>query len=336
VTSYPNENGLNYILSRVLLKLENLQPSGSFKSRGVGNFILSYLRSHASRNPTPHFYSSSGGNAGLACVVAATSLGHPATVVVPLSTKPLMIAKIRAGGAKDVVQHGASWREADTYLREVLLVQDPSGVYVPPFDAVDIWEGNSTIIDEVDCQLREEVLLSATQQPKPSAVICSVGGGGLFCGIMRGLDRLGWTDVSVVAVETAGAESLAASLKAGELVTLQGITSQATSLGATRVAEQTFEYAMKRPKQVRSVVVDDSDAARACCWCADEERMVVELACGASVAICAREKIEAALRREIRKEDVIVVVLCGGSNVTVEMLESWRKEHHVKPVIVST
>lgn len=81
-----------------------------------------------------HFYASSGGNAGLACVVAARSLGHKATVVVPHSTKPMMIAKIKAAGASQVIQHGANFREADRYLREVILPADKAGVYVPPFD----------------------------------------------------------------------------------------------------------------------------------------------------------------------------------------------------------
>ncbi|KAL9123448.1 MAG: hypothetical protein Q9175_008364, partial [Cornicularia normoerica] len=74
---------------RIFLKLENLQPAASFKSRGIGNLIRHALLTH----PTPHlthFYSSSGGNAGLACVTAAHSLGRPATVVVPMTTKPLM------------------------------------------------------------------------------------------------------------------------------------------------------------------------------------------------------------------------------------------------------
>jgi L-serine/L-threonine ammonia-lyase len=81
-----------------------------------------------------HFYASSGGNAGLACVVAARSLGHKATVVVPHSTKPMMIAKIRAAGASDVIQHGANFGEADAYLRNVVLAANKDGVYVPPFD----------------------------------------------------------------------------------------------------------------------------------------------------------------------------------------------------------
>lgn len=81
-----------------------------------------------------HFYASSGGNAGLACVVAARSLGHEATVVVPYTTKPMMIAKIKAAGASDVIQHGNDVGQADTYLRTVVMPSHKDGVYVPPFD----------------------------------------------------------------------------------------------------------------------------------------------------------------------------------------------------------
>ena len=48
---------------------------------------------------------------------AANFLGRPSTVVVPESTKPFMMAKIKAAGASEVLQHGASWKEADTYVR---------------------------------------------------------------------------------------------------------------------------------------------------------------------------------------------------------------------------
>jgi L-serine/L-threonine ammonia-lyase len=81
-----------------------------------------------------HFYASSGGNAGLACVVAARSLGHKATVVVPHTTSPMMIAKIKAAGASQVIQHGTNFGEADSYLRNVVLARHKNGIYVPPFD----------------------------------------------------------------------------------------------------------------------------------------------------------------------------------------------------------
>ena len=70
-----------------------------------------------------HFYCSSGGNAGLACVTAANFVGRPSTVVVPMSTKAHMIEKIKVMGATDVVQHGAHFKEADKYLKEVVMAE---------------------------------------------------------------------------------------------------------------------------------------------------------------------------------------------------------------------
>jgi len=299
---------------RIFLKLENLQPSGSFKSRGIGNYIATHLRTNGSRDGT-HFYSSSGGNAGLACVVAARTLNHPATVVVPMTTNPLMIAKIKTAGASEVIQHGATWKEADTYLREVLLEQDKNGVYCPPFDHPNIWEGNSTLIDEIEHQLTE----------KPDAIICSVGGGGLFNGVIEGLDRIGWDDVQVLAVETRGAESFNASLTSGEIITLPGITSLATSLGCTRVAEKAFEYGKR--SNVCSVVLSDAEACMGCWRLADDERMIVEPACGVNVALCYEGRLKQALGRKLTPESKVVIVLCGGSNVTIDMLAGWRQEY---------
>ena len=109
----------------VYLKLENTQPSGSFKSRGLGNFVKARLAEnaqHGNGKPT-HFFCSSGGNAGLACVHAAVTLDCPATIVVPLSTSDYMIQKLRDAGAKDVVQIGETWSEADRFLHETLLPQ---------------------------------------------------------------------------------------------------------------------------------------------------------------------------------------------------------------------
>ena len=122
------------------MKLDLLQRSGSFKLRGIGNLCLRSLQNH----PHPelvHFYSSSGGNAGLACATAAGALGRKATVVVPNATSDLMKKKIQAAGAT-VYQHGQSWQEADELLREIL-AKDNNGVYCPPFDHEYVWEGTS-------------------------------------------------------------------------------------------------------------------------------------------------------------------------------------------------
>jgi L-serine/L-threonine ammonia-lyase len=249
--------------------------------------------------------------------------------VVPLSTKPMMIAKLKAAGAHEVIQHGPSWKDADNYLRDVILKEDKNGVYVPPFDHPDIWTGHATVVEEMHRQLTgngSSMMTNGFTPQEPDAIICSVGGGGLFAGIMQGLEHVGWTDVPVIALETKGADSLNASLKAGDLVTLPGITSLATSLGATRVAEQAFKLGQR--SNVWSVVLTDAEAAMGCWRLADDQKIMVEMACGVNVALGyqGRERLEEILGKKLSKDSKVVIVLCGGSNVTVEMLAEWRRQ----------
>jgi len=222
-----------------------------------------------------------------------------------------MIDRIRLAGhgTAEVIQHGQTWFEADLHLRTVLLPNDPDGVYVPPFDHADIWTGASGMVDEI-----EEDLGGCAD-----VVVCSVGGGGLFCGIMQGLEHS--TGTKIIAVETKGADSLAQSVAAGELITLPGITSIATSLGATRVASQALKYAQE--DRVKCWVVSDEQACGACVRFADGERMLVEPACGAALSVVYEDLLrDRALR--LAKESRVVVVVCGGVGVGVEMIAEWR------------
>ncbi|KAL8679824.1 MAG: hypothetical protein Q9186_003940 [Xanthomendoza sp. 1 TL-2023] len=305
---------------RIFLKLENLQPSGSFKSRGIGALLLHSIINHHDPDSV-HFYCSSGGNAGLACVTAARSLNRPATVVVPFTTKPLMIARLKSAGVYEVIQVGENWKEADTYLRERLLKNNEGGVYVPPFDHPEIWEGHSTLVSEVARQLQDQ------GEEGADAMVCSVGGGGLLCGVLLGLERQhsSWSqNCKVLALETEGAESLHKSLQQGQLVTLPKITTIATSLGATRVAQQAFDLAQKH--KVKSAVLSDAEAAMGCWRFADDERIIVEAACGLNIAVCYDGRLKKLLP-QITRESKVVIVVCGGSNVTLETLMAYREEY---------
>jgi L-serine/L-threonine ammonia-lyase len=225
-----------------------------------------------------------------------------------------MMDKIRAAGAADVIQFGASWAEADAHLNEVVVPQararGETPVYVPPFDAQDIWDGHATMVGEIIDQL----------ECPPDALVCSVGGGGLFCGIMQGLEVRGRSDVKVVAVETEGAHSLALSLQEGHLATLPAITSIATTLGARRVAPKAYEYAQR--DSVTSVVLKDIEAMEGCVRFADDERIMVEAACGVSMALCYNGRLRKFLPQLTEKSKVVMVV-CGGSNVNTQMLSDW-------------
>ncbi|KAK4192994.1 catabolic L-serine/threonine dehydratase [Podospora australis] len=321
----------------IYLKLENVQPSGSFKSRGIGNMMLQSLLSSPPSSPDEQtqFLCSSGGNAGLACATTALSFPNAkAIIVVPLSTSPFMIAKLQelggVNGSVEVVQAGESWVEADTYLREELLAKSEPGVrkvYVPPFDHPDVWTGASSLVDELVQQFPVD--------KKMDAVVCNVGGGGLVNGICQGIERhlktLG-ARPKVLAIETVGADSLYQSVQAGKLVTLPAITSIATSLGARTVSNKTWEWACsygEKQKDFISSTVTDREAARACLRFLDDARIMVEVSCGATLAPAYNGTLKELLGKDLTeeewKEKNVVLVVCGGSNVSWEILEKYKQ-----------
>ncbi len=285
----------NAVGRKVHLKMEALQPSGSFKMRGIGHACEVYAGRGAKR-----FVASSGGNAGIAVAVAGARLGIPVIVVVPESTGEHAKGILRAEGA-EVVVHGASWMEANKLAMSLMREDD---AFLHPFDDPLVWAGHATMIDEV-----------VKHGFKPDAVVLSVGGGGLYLGVVEGLRRNGWDDVAIVAVETEGADSLSQSLAAGRIVTLAAITSIATSLGARTVADQAFEAAMRHPTTF--LVVSDRSAVAACSRFLHDHRVLVEPACGAALATV-YEAAPALLAYES-----ILVVVCGGSGVTADGLAGW-------------
>lgn len=303
VTPLVEAHHLGHAGQRVRLKLECLQPSGSFKLRGVGRVCETQAAQGARR-----LLSSSGGNAGLAVAWAGRRLGLPVVVVVPETTRERPKQLMRDQGA-EVIVHGASWQEANEHLGALRRADD---AFVHPFDDPLLWAGHATMIEE-----------AATQGPKPDAVLLSVGGGGLMCGVLQGLHAVGWHDVPLVAVETEGAASLHAAIAAGGPVTLDRITSEATSLGARRVCDQAWAWTQRH--RVESVLVRDDEAWRAVRALADAHRLIVEPACGAALAALAALDNPAPPRGGVlaAARDVLVIV-CGGVASTVEDLATSR------------
>ena len=287
--SEPLSDGLG---KPVWLKLENLQPSGSFKLRGVA-----VLCQHEVAAGARGLVSSSGGNAGIAVAYVGRKLSIPVRVVVPESTTAQARKLILAQGAQLTV-HGASWYEANAYAEASLAAEE---AFIHPFDHPLLWQGHSTMIDEV-----------AQQGIKPGAVVLSVGGGGLLSGAVAGMQRLGWSDVPILAMETRGAESFAAALVAGEVVRLPAITSIASSLGARQVCDQALLSAQRHP--VISEVISDSVAVGGCESLLREHRILVEPACGAAVAAVTEPSTCLA------GVESVLIIVCGGVTMTAENL----------------
>jgi L-serine/L-threonine ammonia-lyase len=283
----------------LLLKLDALQPCGSFKMRGIGRAAERAVAAGARALVCP-----SGGNAGFAAAHAGARLGVPTAIVVPETTMAGVRERIAALGARVIVS-GAAWDEANQHA--LALARETGAAYLHAFDAPDIWDGHATLIDEC-----------CADGWTFDAVACCVGGGGLLAGIVRGLQRNGLAHVPVIAVETEGAASYAAALRAGEPVTLPALTSIATTLGAKRVCRRAVEAAREHP--VTALTVSDAQAVAACLKFADAYRLLVEPACGATLA--ALDVHADAFARF----DRILVEICGGIGVSLAALDEWRRQ----------
>ncbi|XP_034015798.1 serine dehydratase-like isoform X2 [Thalassophryne amazonica] len=293
----------------VYLKMENSQPTGSFKIRGIGHLCQQLAKG------SKGIISASGGNAGMATAYVARKMGVPATIVIPSSSPQLVFQKLRDQGA-NVKITGKVWDDANA---EALRLAETEGLtYVPPFDHPLLWQGHASMIREVATSLGPTV--------KPGAVVVSVGGGGLLCGVIQGLKEVGWADVPIIAMETVGANCFNAAVKAGRLVTLDDITSAATCLGAKTVCQKAFEYSQSGELTIISELVTDQQALHAVQTFLDEERVLVELACGASLAaiysaVVRRLQDEGRLPEDLRS---LLVIVCGGSSIDSEQLSCLR------------
>ncbi|XP_041377851.1 L-serine dehydratase/L-threonine deaminase-like [Gigantopelta aegis] len=295
---------------RVFLKLENLQPPGSFKIRGISHLCQKAVKEKG----CTHLYCASGGNAGLATAYVAQRLNLKCTVVLPESTPPFVADKLKEMGAT-VLIHGKVWDEANEHAQK--LAQNPDAQFVPPFDHPVIWEGHGSMIKE-----------AAEQMPsRPDVIVTCVGGGGLLNGVVIGMKSVGWQDVPIIAMETVGADCFNKSVVAGQIITLPGITSVAVCLGAKAVNEHTFRLYRDKTANIISVAVPDKEAVKACLRFADDHRFIVEPACGATLS-CIYSDVIPQLQSEGRlgKVNSALVIVCGGAGVSLDLLYKWKKQ----------
>jgi threonine dehydratase len=220
------------------LKLELLQHTGSFKARGMLNRLLA-----ADRPPGGGVVAASGGNAGLAVAYAARELGLTARIVVPVSSPPVKVERLRALGA-EVTQVGAFY--SDAYAVAVRLAEETGAPLVHAYDQPEVAAGNGTLA------------LELVEQVGPvDTVLVAVGGGGLVAGVAAALAGR----ARVVGVEPERCPTLHAALAAGGPVDVEVGGIAADSLGARRLGDVC--WAVAKETGLSSVLVPDQAVARA-------------------------------------------------------------------------
>lgn len=219
----------------LVLKLEQLQHSGSFKARGAfANLLL--------RRPgTAGVVAASGGNHGAAVAYAAQALGIPARIYVPTVSSPAKIERIRGYGAELVVG-GATY--ADALAASEAWTAGSGALQVHAFDQPETMLGAGTLGLEL-----------AEQAPEADTVMAAVGGGGLLGGIAAACAA----ERAVIGVEPTLAPTLTRALAAGRPVDAEAGSVAIDSLAPRRVGEHTFSVLASR---VRQVLLADDDAIR--------------------------------------------------------------------------
>jgi len=230
----------------LVLKLEQLQRTGSFKFRGALNALLGGAR-------PDRVVTASGGNHGLAVATAAAVLGLPATVYVPESAPAAKTRRIEATGA-ELVAAGATYAEAAAAATAAAAA--PGTRYVHAYNDPLVVAGQGTCAAEAVADVSEV-----------DTLVVAVGGGGFAAGTV-----LGSGGRPVVAVEPANCRALHDALAAGQPVDATVDSVAASALGATRVGELPFAIL----RDVTSALVDDDAILAAMDRLWEEFRLAVE------------------------------------------------------------
>lgn len=250
--------------AEIYLKLENLQPIGSFKIRGAANAIARLPPEKLERGVV----TASAGNMAQGVAWCARSLGIPCTVIAPETAPETKIMAIeRLGGRVIKVSFAEWWRAfAERSFAGV------EGAFIHAFDDPDVMAGNGTIALEILEDL-----------PDVEAIVIPWGGGGLTCGIASALREVR-PQCKIFAAEVETAAPLAASLAAGIPTEVEYQPSWVDGIGAKAVFPQMFERA--RQLIDGSLVADLKSVAEALRLLIKHNHIVAEGA-GACPVACA-------------------------------------------------
>jgi threonine dehydratase len=210
-------------------KLEYLQHTGSFKTRGAVSSLL--LRPV----PPAGVVAASGGNHGAAVAYAAKRFGVPARIFVPSVASPAKIERIRNYGAELVI---GGERYADALAASEAWREKSGAMAVHAYDQPETLLGQGTVGLELSEQL-----------PGLDTLFVAVGGGGLLGGIAAWYERR----INVIGVEPETAPTLTRALEAGKPVDAEAGGIAADSLAPRRVGELMFPLAKKSVKRVQLV-----------------------------------------------------------------------------------
>ncbi|EMA51219.1 threonine ammonia-lyase [Halococcus thailandensis] len=278
--------------SEVHLKMEHLQWTGSFKTRGAYNKIAQLVEDGG----TDRVVAASAGNHAQGVALAATTLGIDATIVMPKAAPQAKVDATRGYGAR-VELVGQDFQAAMDHAQG--LVDDEATAFVHAYDDPAIVAGQGTLGIEMyeDCNV--------------DTVIVPIGGGGLISGIATAMNELS-PGTRVVGVQAEGAATVPDSLDKGIPVTLDSVNTIADGIATGGISELTLSLIEEHVDEI--VTVTDGEIARAVLLLMERAKQVVEGAGAASVAALLSDELDV-------EGETVFALLCGG-NLDMTMLRT--------------
>jgi len=276
----------------VLLKLENLQRTGSFKLRGAYNRVATITPDEAAHG----VIAASAGNHGQALAYAATRAGVKATIVMPRTAAIAKIDATRSYG-QQVILEGANYQEARAAAWA--LGQRNGALFVDAYDDPFVIAGQGTIGLEIADETNADVML------------VPVGGGGLLAGIALALAERS-PNTEVIGVEASGSPQLSVSLAADAPSAISSpVDTIADGLATGRIGR--LPYEIIRAHVHRSIAVNDFEIGEAVLLMLERMKLVAEGAGAAALAGALK------LKPELRGKRVVVCI--SGGNIDINLLD---------------
>ena len=279
----------NHSGGEISLKLELLQVSNSFKSRGAFNAVLARLE--RPDGVPAQLVTASAGNHGRALAAAAQTFGLPLIVYTPSDAPKTKLDAIRRHGA-DLRADGRDYDDAERMAKA--FASNTGAEFISPYNDADVIAGAATIALEV-----------FEDAPGVDTLIVPVGGGGLISGVAAAAKSI-TPACEVIGVEVAASCAFQTSVRAGRLVAIVPGATLADGLGGNPDPETiTFGFIQRFVDRIVTVTEDDLSAAIA--GLVDAEHLVAEGAGAAGVAALVGGRASVRGRR--------VAVIVTGSNI---------------------
>ena len=268
----------------LMLKLELLQVTGSFKARGATNKLLSLDRAAMEGG----IVAASGGNHGIATARAGFMAGVPTTIFLPSNASPAKIEKLEAWGAATRII-GSAWHESNEAAQA--FVRETGAVYFHPFADAAVVAGQGTVGLEI-----------LDQMPDVTTVLVAMGGGGLISGVSTAIRALA-PHVRIVGIEAAGSPVLLRGLEAGHNVSLDKITTSVATMACARTDDRIFDIVRRNVDEI--VLVDDAEMLRAAKSLWFEMGLAADLSGAAALAALAEGRVQ------VNSGERICAIVCG-------------------------